>query len=150
MSVSSHLDRKVACHYNTVLWVLIHHSALHQNQSAYLLCVVLIFAFIQRNHQSFVMMWHWCVETHLTDGLPIETVMHKKLLLWCIAHSAYAPSQWGMALQCNAISHWLSAYPEWSLMVPLWWENILLQDLVLLVQLALNNMILYGQNLCCS
>ena len=32
---------------------------------------------------------------------------------WC--SSMYAPSQWEMALQCNAISHWLGAYTEWSL-----------------------------------
>ena len=30
-------------------------------------------------------------------------------------HSVYAPSQWEMALHCNAISHWLGAYTEWSL-----------------------------------
>ena len=30
-------------------------------------------------------------------------------------HSVYAPSQWGMALQGNAISHWLGAYTELSL-----------------------------------
>ena len=27
----------------------------------------------------------------------------------------HAPSQWKPALQCNAISHWLGAYTEWSL-----------------------------------
>ena len=27
----------------------------------------------------------------------------------------YALSQWEMALQCNAISHWLGAYRKWSL-----------------------------------
>ena len=31
-------------------------------------------------------------------------------------HSVYAPSQWGMALHCNAISHWLGAYTGWSLL----------------------------------
>ena len=30
-------------------------------------------------------------------------------------HSAYATSQWEMALQCNAISHWLGAHTESSL-----------------------------------
>ena len=30
-------------------------------------------------------------------------------------HSVYGPSQWEMALQCNAISHWLGAYTECSL-----------------------------------
>ena len=29
--------------------------------------------------------------------------------------SRYAPSQWEMSLQCNDISHWLSAYLDWSL-----------------------------------
>ena len=32
-------------------------------------------------------------------------------------HSVYAPCQWGMALQCNAIAHWLGAYTEWSLII---------------------------------
>ena len=39
---------------------------------------------------------------------------------WCMSyrdHSVYAPSQWEMALQCNAISHWLSACTEWSLFI---------------------------------
>ena len=30
----------------------------------------------------------------------------------------YGPWQWEMASQCNAISHWLGAYTEWSLLVP--------------------------------
>ena len=29
--------------------------------------------------------------------------------------SVYASIQWEMALQCNAISHWLDTYTEWSL-----------------------------------
>ena len=35
-------------------------------------------------------------------------------------YSLYAPSQWEMALHCNAISHWLSAYTEWSLNIQEW------------------------------
>ena len=34
---------------------------------------------------------------------------------WPRDNSEYAPSQWEMALQCNAISYWLDAYTEWSL-----------------------------------
>ena len=30
-------------------------------------------------------------------------------------HFVYAPSQWEMALHCNAISHWLGAFSKWSL-----------------------------------
>ena len=30
-------------------------------------------------------------------------------------HSAYVLSQWEVALHCNAISHWLGTYTEWSL-----------------------------------
>ena len=30
-------------------------------------------------------------------------------------HSVYVPSRWEMALHCNAVSHWLGAYTEWSL-----------------------------------
>ena len=33
----------------------------------------------------------------------------------CTDHYVYASSQWEMALHCNAVSHWLSAYTEWSL-----------------------------------
>ena len=29
----------------------------------------------------------------------------------------YAPSQWEMALRCNAISHWLGTYTKWSLKI---------------------------------
>ena len=35
---------------------------------------------------------------------------------WYIkVHFVYAPSQWETALQCNVISHWLSAHTKWSL-----------------------------------
>ena len=29
--------------------------------------------------------------------------------------SGYAPSQWETSLHCNDVSHWLGAYPDWSL-----------------------------------
>ena len=29
-------------------------------------------------------------------------------------HAVYAPNQWEMALQCNAVSHWLGSCTEWS------------------------------------
>ena len=32
-------------------------------------------------------------------------------------HSVYVPSQREMALQCNAISHWLGGYTEWTLRI---------------------------------
>ena len=32
-------------------------------------------------------------------------------------HSVYAASQWETALQCTAVSHWLSANTEWSLLL---------------------------------
>ena len=31
-------------------------------------------------------------------------------------HSGYGIDQWETLLQCNGICHWLSAYPEWSLL----------------------------------
>ena len=50
-----------------------------------------------------------------------------KYLFWgCKDYSVYAPSQWEMALQCNAISHWLGAYTEWSLG---WWLRFPFWDL---------------------
>ena len=36
-------------------------------------------------------------------------------------HSVFAPGQWEAMLQCNTISHWLSAYTECSLQVLPWW-----------------------------
>ena len=44
-----------------------------------------------------------------------------KLLAWnkcvsiCRDNSGYGLSQWEMMLQSNVVSHWLSPYPEWSL-----------------------------------
>ena len=42
---------------------------------------------------------------------------------WCLGsfreHFVYAPSQWETVLQCNAVSHWLGAYAEWSLILVL-------------------------------
>ena len=53
---------------------------------------------------------------------------------WQICHgrdpSVYAPSQWEMALHCNAISHWLGTYTEWSLhgdplsRMPCWYPHV--------------------------
>ena len=34
-------------------------------------------------------------------------------------HFVYAPSQWGTALQCTVVSHWLGAYTNWSLILAL-------------------------------
>ena len=42
----------------------------------------------------------------------VFTVIHG----WNRDHFVYAPSHWEMTLQCNVISHWLSACTEWSLM----------------------------------
>ena len=36
------------------------------------------------------------------------------LTVYCRNYSEYAPNQWEMALHCDAISHWLSTYSEWS------------------------------------
>ena len=56
--------------------------------------------------------------------------LKRKHFLTCISDSllrdppVYVPSQWEMALQCNAISHWLGAYTEWSLhMFKLWHQT---------------------------
>ena len=50
------------------------------------------------------------------DGL-LYKHMRDICVTWpqCRDHSAYMPSQWETALQCNAISHWLGAYTERSL-----------------------------------
>ena len=45
---------------------------------------------------------------NLTQPCNVNT--HSRAHCSPIAHSVYAPSQQGMALQCNAISHWLGAY----------------------------------------
>ena len=45
----------------------------------------------------------------------LNSTMHQLILSTCFRdHSGYAPSQWETALQCNAISHGLRAYTEWS------------------------------------
>ena len=31
-------------------------------------------------------------------------------------HSVYGLNQWETMLHCNAVSHWLSSYPEWALL----------------------------------
>ena len=44
-------------------------------------------------------------------------IEYRRLFRVCFRdHSVYAPGQWEMALHCNAVSHWLDAYTEWSLM----------------------------------
>ena len=39
-------------------------------------------------------------------------------LNWFNDHSGCGLSQWEKALHSNAFSHWLSPYPEWSLLIP--------------------------------
>ena len=74
-------------------------------------------------------------------GLYPFTVIHSRydLRLLCITfsghpvimyvtcywdHSGYGLSQWETTLQCNVVSHWLSPYPEWSLLLYcLWCHN---------------------------
>ena len=46
--------------------------------------------------------------THLSDSFKVHPGGPRD-------HFLYAPSQWEMALQCNAISQWLGTYTEWSL-----------------------------------
>ena len=54
---------------------------------------------------------------HLGEAVGNVPTCPSTLLQMVRDHSMYAPSQWEMALHCNAISHWLGAYSEWSLMV---------------------------------
>ena len=42
-------------------------------------------------------------------------------------HSVYVPWQWETALQCNAVSHWLGAYTEWSLILCIKYINMSMQ-----------------------
>ena len=39
--------------------------------------------------------------------------------IYSVTHSGYGLSQWEMMLHCNIVSHWLSTYPEWSLVLGL-------------------------------
>ena len=59
--------------------------------------------------------WHYTVTPSLI-GWRIHRMIPARIILYpCKDHSVYVPSQWEMALHCNAISHWLGAYTEWSL-----------------------------------
>ena len=55
----------------------------------------------------------WCPFCHV-DTLP-NTSLSWPSIDKTRDHSVHASSQWEMALHCNAISHWLGAYTEWSL-----------------------------------
>ena len=49
-----------------------------------------------------------------------ETHFHTCGTVVCLFHISrdqprYAPSQWGMSLHCNDISHWLGAYQDWCI-----------------------------------
>ena len=41
--------------------------------------------------------------------------MRIPILVSCWDHFVYAPCQWEMTSQCNALSHWLGTYTKWSL-----------------------------------
>ena len=43
-------------------------------------------------------------------------------MVWLV-YGDFMAGQWGMALQCYIVSHWLGAYTEWSLRYP-WWNPI--------------------------
>ena len=63
------------------------------------------------------MVWyvhHLCVWG--SELKPIDNELQcKKSTVDCRDYFVYAPSQWETALQCNAVSHWLGAYIDWSL-----------------------------------
>ena len=47
----------------------------------------------------------------------INIHIHMNVELKIRNHSVHAPSQWEMVLHCNAVSHCLTAYTEWSLKI---------------------------------
>ena len=61
-------------------------------------------------------------------------------------HSGYALrlSQWVTALHCNAVFHWLSPYPAWSLMI--FQNNLVCQGLRLFFYIWMITVHIYTQN----
>ena len=56
---------------------------------------------------------------------PLDISLAGHVELTCHWVTMYGLSQWETALQCNAVSHWLSPYPELSLVtnVDISWDN---------------------------
>ena len=73
--------------------------------------------------QCVIMLGHNALSWHVLIGLGQPREEHTSALAshlsnlssHCRNHSGYELGQWEMMLQCNAVSHWLSPYPEWSL-----------------------------------
>ena len=54
----------------------------------------------------------------ISEAYTLGFVTTWSIITWyCRDLSVYVSSQWEMALQCNAISHWLDAYTRWSLIL---------------------------------
>ena len=49
---------------------------------------------------------------------PTGYIKHKSDKIYYSDHSGYGLSQRETTLLCNVVSHWLSPYPEWSLIIP--------------------------------
>ena len=81
---------------------------------AYIICKMRKWAMTQLNNLSINWWRKWCCSPRHSDALS-TTVPMSAALISHRDHSMYAPSQWEMALHCNAISHWLCAYTQWSL-----------------------------------
>ena len=79
----------------------------------------------QPSQWKVVITWHlsmtWVItrlsQWYLQQSLCSQFSGAREETSWTRDHSVYASSQWETALQCNAVSHWLGSYTEWSLRI---------------------------------
>ena len=77
---------------------------------------------------SVIITWHSVISINLDPFHAVNTHKTSHSMYMCVVryvscsvilcrnHSGYAFSQWERTLQRNVFFHWLSAYPEWSLL----------------------------------
>ena len=72
---------------------------------------------IMTSHVCYDISNFWEKTVCSTACICLQHLKTPKLHIKCKGrdHFVYAPSQWETTLQCNIISHWLSAYTKWSL-----------------------------------
>ena len=81
---------------------------------------VCTFPYVKIFDTGYSLLWHFRKYSYCQKLTLLHFhYYHFSLAFGCspFMYSVNAPSQWEMALHCNAISHWLGAFTDWSLKI---------------------------------
>ena len=71
--------------------------------------------FHEAHYDIIVIPWLYRIQSDFYPFVVLGGLLSMSSTICFRDHFVYAPSQWGMMLQCKTISHWLGANTKWSL-----------------------------------